>query len=256
MGTKIEKPIKNYLLDFGLTDKEVTCYLTLLKTGPNTIMNLSRETGIKRSTTHNTVEELIKKGLISQTNYGERRMIVAEDPEKLKFLMEQKKWDIKKLEENMSDIVKTIYDLVPKVKENTQVDVRYYEGEKVVFGVYQNSWKYDEVYSFVNLEKYFEIYPDTGELWNQVLKKNPKRKLYALTTNSVVARETQKTSPKGYISKTIGGTLPFGNLDIHIYDNEVSLINLEPNKTSAIVIKSETISSTMRALHKLIWELA
>src|SRR3990172_12433706 len=116
MATRIDKPIKNFLIDFGLTDKEITVYLSLLKTGPNTIMNLSRETGIKRSTTHNTVEELIKKGLVSQTNYGERRMVVAEDPKKLEFLLEQKRWEMKKLEDNLPDIVKTIYENVPKAK--------------------------------------------------------------------------------------------------------------------------------------------
>ncbi|MCA9387326.1 winged helix-turn-helix transcriptional regulator, partial [Candidatus Dojkabacteria bacterium] len=117
MKVKLDRHIQEFLEEFNLGDREVSIYLTLLKTGPNTIMNLARETGIKRSTTHNNVEELIKKGLISQTNFGERRMVVAEDPEKLKFLMDQKKWRMKKLEDNLDVVIDRINQMVPEARE-------------------------------------------------------------------------------------------------------------------------------------------
>ncbi|MDQ7021103.1 MAG: helix-turn-helix domain-containing protein [Candidatus Dojkabacteria bacterium] len=111
---KVDVNLKVFLTEFGLTDREINLYLALLKTGPNTIMNLSRKTKIKRSTTHNNVEELIKKGLVSQTNYGERRMVVAESPEKLKFLIEQKRWAVQKMEQGLPEIVKLIDKMVPE----------------------------------------------------------------------------------------------------------------------------------------------
>src|SRR5260221_13055638 len=111
MKNTIDKPIRNFLIDFGLTEKEIVVYMTLVRSGPKTIMNLARETGIKRSTTHNTIEELIKKGLVSQTNYGERKMVVAEDPDKLKFIMDQKKWDVQKLEKALPDTIKEILEM-------------------------------------------------------------------------------------------------------------------------------------------------
>ncbi len=162
MAVKTEKPVMNFLIDFGLTEKEISVYVALLKSGPNSIMNLARETGIKRSTTHNTVEELVKKGLVSQTNYGERRMVVAEDPKKLEFLLEQRKWDMKKLESSMGDIVKSIYETIPQAKDNTKVEVKYYSGEKGFKEVCQRSIDHStgEILFITNIDEWRKVYTE------------------------------------------------------------------------------------------------
>lgn len=256
MSSKGDKPIRNYLLDFGLTDKEATCYLTLLKSGPNTIMNLSRETGIKRSTTHNTVEELVKKGLISQTNYGERRMIVAEDPEKLRFLMEQKKWDIKKLEENMPDIVKTIYSIVPKVRENTQVEVRYYTGEKGFKDVCQRSLDLseNEIMFISNYDEWAKIYTKEYDIQHYVPTRiENKLHLRLLTLESDV---TTKMKQGDKLANRATRFLPksFAALTstIIIYKDEISImVSSEPY--TAIVISSKEIAASFKVLFENMW---
>lgn len=259
MSSKGDKPIRNYLLDFGLTDKEATCYLTLLKSGPNTIMNLSRETGIKRSTTHNTVEELIKKGLISQTNYGERRMIVAEDPEKLKFLMEQKKWDIKKLEENMPDIVKTIYNIVPKVRENTEVEVKYYKGIQEIKYLYDLSFKSEKYFSFADLEKYYKVFPNSVETWTNSFHSNPKREAWDIIIDSKVSREiVSKINEPKYHTKFLkiqDESDMFMFSDYIIFDDYLAIVQLDPENLIATLIKSKHISLSFKALHKAMWNL-
>jgi len=253
-----EKPIKNFLKDFGLTDKEITVYLTLLKSGPNTIMNLARETDIKRSTTHNTVEELIKKGLVSQTNYGERRMVVAEDPDKLKFLMDQKKWDINKMEKNLPEIVQSIYDIVPKARENTKVDVKYYQGKSEVKYVYDLILKANEVFSFADLDRYNQIFPDTFEEWNTVLTKNSKREVWDLLIDSPLSRNVAANAHQRYHVKFLPASGFFAGFDFAdyiIFDNKVAIIQLDPENTLATVIDSKQISLSLIALHRSMWEL-
>ena len=156
----ISKTVLGYLQEFGLNDKEITIYLTLLKSGPSTIMDLARKTGIKRSTTHNNVEELIKKGLVSQTNYGERRMVIAENPEKLKFLLEQRKWEVSRLETNMDQIVGEIFQIVPKARENTLSEVKYYIGERGFKEVCQRSLDKakGEIMFISNLPEWHKVY--------------------------------------------------------------------------------------------------
>jgi sugar-specific transcriptional regulator TrmB len=251
---KLGKSVKNFLVDFGLTDKEILVYTTLLKTGPNTIMNLARETDIKRSTTHNTVEELIKKGLVSQTNYGERRMVIAEDPDKLKFLMEQKKWDIVKLEKNLPDVIKSIYEAVPNSKENTKVEVKYYQGQKEVKYVYDLSLKADEVYSFVNLDKYYEVFPGTGELFVKALENNPNRKVWDIAVDSPLAREIAKSHGR-YYCKYIPSSKIFSGMDILIFDDKTAIIQLNKENTIATIIDSVLITESLKALHQSMWGL-
>jgi sugar-specific transcriptional regulator TrmB len=254
MATKLSKPIKNYLTDFGLNDKEIELYMTLLKTGPSTIMDLSRESGIKRSTTHNNVEELIKKGLVSQTNYGERRMVVAEDPGKLQFLMEQKKWDLKKLEENMPDIVSLIKENVPETEKGNEVTVRYYIGEKEVKYVYGLSLKAEKVYSFVNLDNYYEVFPNTDELFVKALEENPKREVWDIAVDTPLARKIGKSHGR-YYCKFIDPSKLFTVVDLLIFDNNLAIIQLEPGNTSATLIVSDQISKSLTSLHQSFWGL-
>lgn len=255
MPGKTDKPIKNFLMDFGLTEKEISLYLTLLKTGPNTIMNLARETGIKRSTTHNNIEELIKKGLVSQTNYGERRMVIAEDPGKLEFLLEQKKWGMKKLEDNLYNVVKMINESVPNAARKNKVEVKYYEGEKGFKEVCQRSLDYSkgEVLFISNPDEFKKVGIDKFDENFYIpyrLRKNIKVK--ALLTHSPEAESIRQFDEKQMReTKFLEGIALFKST-LMIYGDEVSIMaSKEPNLS--IVISSEEIATTFKNLFEALW---
>ncbi len=253
-NTVSEKALKSYLVDFGLNDKEISIYLNLLQAGPSTIMDLSRKTAIKRSTTHNNVEELIKKGLVSQTNYGERRMVIAEDPEKLKFLLEQRKWDVQKLEKVMPELVSTIYELVPQAKDNAKVDVKYYGGAAGVRMVYTEALKTKELRSYVNFAKVTQELPDNTALFLDALKKNKSLKIFEIVDSSEV---TQEFTPefakfKNYQHKVTTKSLELSAVDILMYDNKVAVVNFDGG-LSAVVIEDPAYYSNSIAIFNFIW---
>jgi sugar-specific transcriptional regulator TrmB len=252
----ISKQVFGYLQEFGLNDKEINIYLTLLKTGPSTIMDLARKTAIKRSTTHNNVEELIKKGLVSQTNYGERRMVIAEDPEKLKFLLEQRKWDVQKLEKNMTDIVGEIYNLVPKARENSRMEVKYYEGSKGVKLIYEEALRAKELRSFVNIEKVIQHLPDNGDLFLEAQKKNKNLKLWEIVEDSAISREFSKQFSKSpnYFYKFSPTDLTVTAVDILIFDDKVGIITLgQDMSVSGTVISNPNYYNNMKAVFDFVW---
>ncbi len=253
---KIDKPIKNYLMDFGLTEKEVKLYLALLKTGPNTIMNLARETGIKRSTTHNNVEELIKKGLVSQTNYGERRMVVAEDPGKLSFLLEQKKWDMKKLEDNMTEIVGMIKQSVPESEKSTSVEVKYYQGEKGFKEVCQRSIEHsdNEVLFITNIDEWRKVYTEQyGKEYYIPARIKKNLFLKALAVRGGVETEKFKKEDTELLRETryLPNNINFKSTLI-ICDDEVSIMTSGEPYT-AIVLEGKDIAETFKQLFSTLW---
>lgn len=256
MAISSEKAVRSYLTEFGLNDKEVVIYLTLLKTGPSTIMDLSRKTGIKRSTTHNNVEELIKKGLVSQTNYGERRMAVAEDPEKLKFLLEQRKWDVNKLEKIMPDIVKSIYDIVPGSKETTKVEVKYYEGQKGVQLIYKEAFSSKELRSYVNLAEVAKVFPDNSQLFLDAQKKNSDFVVYEILDNSEESLTTAKSFAKNsnFKYKAAPVNMNLSAVDILLYDNKVALINFKDSITG-IIIDNKDYFQNSKAIFEFMWNI-
>lgn len=253
---KVDKSIKNYLLDFGLTEKEVKLYLTLLKSGPNTIMNLARETGIKRSTTHNNIEELIKKGLVSQTNYGERRMVVAEHPEKLTFLMDQKRWDVKKLEEILPDVITRIVETVPEAKETTKVEVKYYEGDKGIKYAYEQILKANEVFTFLNVDKLKTNFSEYIGIFADELKKRKDYKMFEIIEHhSRKSEDEDDYKLSNYKFKYVPSGITLNDTDISIYDNSIALLNIQSGKSSAIIINSQSLAEALKNIHQMVWRV-
>lgn len=256
MAVKTDKPVKNFLMDFGLTDKEVTVYMALLKSGPNTIMNLARETGIKRSTTHNTVEELVKKGLVSQTNYGERRMVVAEDPKKLEFLLEQQKWDMRKLEDNLGEIVKAIYETVPQVKENTKVEVKYYQGKEGTANIYRNAFSSKELRSYVNLAASSKAFPENKEIFLEMQKRNKDlivKEIVEKSQESLELAEYYK-GMSNFQYKATEKIKTLSSINTLIFDGKVALINFRNDTITGIVIENDDNYETSKAIFDMLWD--
>lgn len=258
MKISIDKTLQQYLEEFDLNEREIMIYITLLKTGPNTIMNLARETGIKRSTTHNNVEELIKKGLVSQTNYGERRMVVAEDPEKLKFLLEQKKWNVKKVEENLPTVISLINKMVPDARENSQVQVKYYEGTEGTNYVYQRILEANKIYSFVNLGELSEIFPNNIKLFREALEKNPEMEVWDIIEDEKGSKEDTSINtihPDRYHFKYASSNLNLFELDIIIFDGNVAIIDLHEESPTSVLMEFPTLAKGLVSIHKFVWNL-
>ncbi len=259
MKQKIDKHLQDFLEEFNLTEREVQLYLTLLRTGPNTIMNLSRETNIKRSTTHNNVEELVKKGLVSQTNYGERRMVIAEDPEKLKFLLEQKKWRVKKLEDNLPNVIGAIQKMVPESKDDNSVDVKYYSGTEGIKYIYSILMKINTYYSFADLEKYYKLFSEeTPSDWNLIFESNPDRYVWDILVDTDYARKVVKLAHKNYHYKFLPKKEFFSGFDFADYiffEDKVAIIQLNAEQPLATLIRSDHVARSLKALHQTMWEL-
>jgi len=254
----VSKTVIGYLQEFGLNDKEITIYLTLLKVGPSTIMDLARKTGIKRSTTHNNVEELIKKGLVSQTNYGERRMVIAEDPEKLKFLLEQRKWDVNKLEKNMPEIVNEIYDIVPKAKQNSLVEVKYYTGEKGFKEVCQRSLDYakGEILFISNLSEWYKVYTKEYDEHHYVpTRLKRKLKLRMLVSENELTKGMKKEDARLNRQTKFLDSNFASNSTIIIYNNEVSIMTSSEPYT-AILIQDQEFYNTFISIFNILWSIS
>jgi sugar-specific transcriptional regulator TrmB len=256
MKVKIDRHIQDFLEDFELTEREISIYLTLLRTGPNTIMNISRETAIKRSTTHNNIEELIKKGLVSQTNFGERRMVVAEDPEKLKFLLEQRKWRMKKLEENLPTVVESISKIVPESKENTNVHVKYYDGKKGASYIYEQAFNSNELRSYVNLEEVSKTFPDNAEIFEEAQAKNGNLIVREIIDPSPRSKEMANEFTKfgNFEYKIANESLNLSSIDVLMFDNKVAMINFQESITATVIDNKDYYLNAI-AIFDFVWKV-
>ena len=84
-----ENHIKN-LQDFGLSAHEAGVYYAGLLLGPTTILKISRLSGIKRTSIYAIMDSLKNKGLMSIQLKGLKQLFVAENPDRLKSVLDQK----------------------------------------------------------------------------------------------------------------------------------------------------------------------
>ncbi|MDQ6985556.1 MAG: hypothetical protein Q9M91_01985 [Candidatus Dojkabacteria bacterium] len=146
---------------------------------------------------------------------------------------------------------------VPSFDKNIQTKVKYYQGKKNVMSIYLDSTKAKEVYSFVNIDKFFTVYPDGGKLLNKALDKNLTRKVWDIAKDTPFAREnfSKYANDSRYYCKFILGDLPFAGIDFLIYDQTVALIQLEVNETIGVVIESKLMAEGLKAIHNTLWKL-
>ena len=81
---------KKVLLQLGLSESEISVFLTLLQSEPLSVQDISRASGINRVTIYAALDSLEKRGLVAETKKGMRRLFVAERPEELKTIVEEK----------------------------------------------------------------------------------------------------------------------------------------------------------------------
>lgn len=249
------KKITDYLISLGLTKIEATVYQGLLQTGPTTVKELSEFLRMKRITTHFNVESLIIKGLIIQTMHGARRKIIAEKPDYIKDIIKKQLVTTNALMDNFPAIHSQLIEIMAKGKNNKkQVEVTYYEGRNAVFNVYKLTMRADEVFSFVNLDKFYHIFPNTENQFLNALNRNPKRKVWDIALQSHMAEKISKSHAR-YFCKLIPHNLEFSGFDLIQFLDNLAIIQLEDHNVSATVIKSQAIALSFRALHKSMWGL-
>jgi sugar-specific transcriptional regulator TrmB len=85
----------------GLDEKDARVYLSLLALGPSPVRKVATAVLINRGTTHMILRSLIERGFVSYYHKQKRQYFVAESPEKILTL----------LEDRLSEMQKTAKDL-------------------------------------------------------------------------------------------------------------------------------------------------
>jgi len=120
--------IRAYLKEFGLSEKEIEVYLTLLKSGVQSVRRLAAATKINRGTTYDILKSLITQGLVSYQHREKHQYFIAEDPEKFAQVVAEKEREISSLREKLNHIVPELKSLYHRA--GGKPTVRYYEGTR------------------------------------------------------------------------------------------------------------------------------
>ena len=118
------------LIKAGLSPKEASVYLASYELGETTASRIAQKSGIKRPTTYMELENLIKKGLVSQSERRNLKYYNAQSPKVILAILDENK---KELEQNMASLL-SLGSAIDK-----KPSVRYFEGEDGIKEAYRET---------------------------------------------------------------------------------------------------------------------
>jgi len=246
----MNKEIINILQGIGLSKEEIEIYLAGLELGEDSVQNIAKKAGIKRSTAYLIIDELIKKSLFYQTFKGKKRYFGAQDPKNIENDFKRKTFELSKIIPELSSLYNT---------SGIKPRVRFYEGLSGLITVYndtvESNQENGEILEFASIKKIFDIFPReyATEYYTKRIRKNIKAKIIAV--DSEESREWQKNSEEEMreIILVNEGQFDFFG-DIQIYGDKVALISYKENFMT-VVVESKEISKMFKSIFNLNWNL-
>ncbi|OGZ26767.1 MAG: hypothetical protein A2427_00520 [Candidatus Nealsonbacteria bacterium RIFOXYC1_FULL_40_7] len=242
------------LMKLGLSEIQAILYLTSLKHGILSVLELSKLTKINRQKIYEESEKLVEMGLYDITR-KQRRKYISAVPMKLLKLGEEK---INKTQETLKELSGIIPQLesMPASKKN-KVVVKYYEGIGKIKEVYKEELemaKNTEVLSLAgSIDDIFKFFPESyWEEWNKkFVKQGSKTRM--LVHKSDAARETT-----GHDNDYKRETRYIDNfslkVNIDIFGENVLLVSFYDE--IAILINSQILSQSYRIMFETLWGMA
>lgn len=247
--------------ELGLTEIESKIYLAVLNLKETTVLEVARNTGIKRATVHFNIENLINKGLVNQIKINNKRMITPAELDSISTLLDKKKQEIEKIESGFEDLLlnlkKTYIESDNQTVDSNQgIISKYFEGKEAVKVIYDEAFSSSELKTIVNLNLIARIFPENFEKITESLKNGVLVKVQEIVEHSDISDEAVKTFSQlgDYEYRYLSNEIHFKNMDIMIYSGKVAIIDVS-NQISGIVIEGKGFSNFALSLFALYWSM-
>jgi len=243
----------NVFKKLNLSEKEITVYLSLLKSGSASIRNLAEASNLNRGTVYDVLKKLQEIGLVSFYHQDTKQKFVAEDPEKITELIHLREQELRQLEIKVQEIIPELKSLQEKGGERPVT--KFYEGKSgihfILEDILEQMKKSHEkdyyIYSAVGVrEDVYSAYPDFN-------KKRIKNKISAKTISLSPGGGTYGMDDRKWLnvkSESEGMTY------ILIYDGHCAFISRDVNSNPVgVIIENKMIYETQKTIFLQLWKL-
>jgi HTH-type transcriptional regulator, sugar sensing transcriptional regulator len=238
------------LLRIGLTQEEAKVYLACLEINGGPASVIARRADIHRVSCYHTLENLLKKQLLSQHTKNGVKYFSPEPPEQLLRIAEEQ-----------VNLAKTI---LPELKTLASAvafkpKMRSYDGREGVEKIFEESLAAKgEILGYTDLRKVIDFSPKYFEHYTHAkLKKGIKTRYLSPNTADSV-RVIDPFLPKKHDANLIEILLVNKNQflfenEILIFNHSVGIVSLNKDELLGVIIESPTYARTMKAVFDLAW---
>jgi len=240
-----ETKIITALESIGLHKNEILIYLDLIKVGSSAAHEIATRTKIHRPNVYDTLDKLLKKGVVTQSIKENRKVFYPISPKNLMNYLKQKEYDlqevipeIEKIQNmpknprrvTMSEGIRAFRNILDSLLEKNK--------EIVVYGIPK------EVPSLIGgfIEDFHKRRIEKGILMKHVYNQDAEKRIKFL--NSLESTEA-RALPSSF--NTTITTLICGDM---------VLLNFWEDPLCSIVIENQSIANTYKKYFDIIWEEA
>jgi sugar-specific transcriptional regulator TrmB len=253
MNNNLTQELKN----LGLNDKEAQVYLVLLTKGPQTPLELSRNTKLNRTTIYRLMENMKEVGFVEEILDQKSTKFEASSPSKLGMLLTRKEMELEGLKTNYSKLISDLSVIEHNPASSTKVI--YFRSKS---GLQQLLWntlkagKSENVgYGYLNWNE------SVGKPFAEKLRQEcVNRKLYAREILNTIDRDRGFTQVTHYFDFYQNRYLPPKILEIkhdtYIYNDVFAFYHFLQNELFGIEIHNAEIAKTQRQIFEILWKMA
>lgn len=247
--------LMSFLRRFDCNSREAATYIECLQMGTGSVQEIARRLNSNRITTHTTIEQLIKKGLLFETRKGKKRLIAAESPDVLTRILQRKSNELKLVEKDLDYISKLLYS-IQSHDQNTS-NVRIYEGENDFKKVLEET---------LNSKNSLCIF-SSGEAFRGSVSSTYLHEYYKRLGENEVHSRTIASSKYTEVFKEYQGKynlqirtskmLDKFNASCYLWNDHIALVSLQNDRISCVVIQNQEMSEFFRNfLFEIIWKIS
>ncbi len=237
----------------GLSEKETRVYLALLESGGISVRGLAEITKLNRGSVYDILKKLQIRGLVSFYHHETKQKFVAEDPEKLGLLIEEKEQKLKIAKNEIEKIIpelKSIQD-----KNGKKPTTKFYEGRlgirKILEDIFEVLMKeaQDEKEYFVYSAK--EASEDIKDAYPNFTKDRIKKGIEVKAISLTGGGRTSGLDERRWL-----GTQQDSATFIIIYAGKCAFISRDAlDSPIGVIIENEMIYETQKIIFLQLWNL-
>lgn len=241
--------LQNELEKIGLDQKEIQVYIGLLELGDANIVEISKKSGVKRTTVYDVLNSLKAKGLVGQTKRKNRTLYFAENPQKLQQQIEEKRETIQKI---LPELLAITNKLENKPK------IRFFEGIEGIKEVYKDTLKYPraEILAWATHEAISHF--DIDYLWQSYVPARLENKIW---TRVIAPDNAEMRNLKSYDEKHLRQIRLVSNENL-LFEVEINLYGgknigvMSFQEQIGLIIESKKMYNTLKSIFEINWQSA
>lgn len=248
----MENTNEKILIEAGLSEEQALVYGALLDRGPQKASALATWTGIKRGLIYKVLDQLESMHLVEKKGgEGTVASFAPLHPSNIMDMVEARAKSILLTKETLA------YSLGPLASQfnllSGKPNVQFYEGQEGVEKVVRDSYtSKTEILTYADNEAMNKYYPNLNKE-NVAARKKAKVKKRIISIDTQYIRELAKNDDPEITERRVIKSDEMFATAMQIYDNKVTYITLDPQKSIGVIIEDISIYKMHKTLFETLW---